>query len=268
MRLSALGAGVLLSFVIFSVEAPKASAQMVAALPLRQNGATSDRLEVLAMVEDQSVVQAQPEAPVAPPQPIRHVVIKGDTLSSIASHYQTTWVRLYAKNIQLEHPDVITHGLELTVPTNDEQLAERALPAPVPEPVVEKPIVKQPVKKPAQSQPRQRTQPRAPRAQTVRGSSAGNTYGYGYCTWYAKNRRMDLPNSLGNADTWVSRAAAQGLATGSQPRAGAVGQRGMHVVYVESVNGDGTITISEMNREGWNVVSSRTVPASYFTYIY
>ena len=101
-----------------------------------------------------------------------------------------------------------------------------------------------------------------------RSSSAGNSYGYGYCTWYVKNRRPDMPNNLGNANTWVARAAAQGMATGSAPRAGAVGQAGMHVVYVESVNADGSVTVSEMNRAGWNVISSRTVPASYFQYIY
>ena len=77
-----------------------------------------------------------------------------------------------------------------------------------------------------------------------------------------------MPNNLGNANTWVARAAAQGMATGSTPRAGAVGQQGMHVVYVESVNGDGTVTISEMNHVGWNVVNQRTVPASNFQYIY
>lgn len=267
MRLSALGAGLLLSFVIFSAEAPKASAETVAALPLKQDTATADRLEVLAMVEDQSEARIQTELPASPPQPVKHVVAEGDTLSSIAIQYQTTWSRLYAKNTHLAHPDVISHGLELTIPAADEQLAERALPTPAPEPVVEQApaAVKPPVKqKPAQTQQRTiRTQSAAPR-----GSSTGNTYGYGYCTWYAKNRRMDLPNNLGNADTWVSRAAAQGLATGSEPRAGAIGQRGMHVVYVEAVNGDGTVTISEMNREGWNVISSRTVSSSYFRYIY
>jgi peptidoglycan DL-endopeptidase CwlO len=77
-----------------------------------------------------------------------------------------------------------------------------------------------------------------------------------------------LPNNLGNANTWVARAAAQGIPTGSAPRVGAIGQQGMHVVYVESVNGDGTVTVSEMNFRGRYVISSRTVPASTFRYIY
>ncbi|MBW3568882.1 CHAP domain-containing protein [Candidatus Parcubacteria bacterium] len=99
-------------------------------------------------------------------------------------------------------------------------------------------------------------------------SSAGNTYYRGYCTWYAKSKRPDLPNSLGNANTWYSRAQALGLPTGSVPKPGAIGQQGMHVVYVEKVNGDGTIFVSEMNYRGFGVVSHRTVPASTFQYIY
>ena len=101
-----------------------------------------------------------------------------------------------------------------------------------------------------------------------------NTYDYGYCTWYVKNRRgASLPNSLGNANTWYSRAAAAGMAVGSVPRPGAVGTttRGSlgHVVYVESVNGDGSITISEMNAAaGWGNTNTRTASASEFVYIY
>ena len=120
---------------------------------------------------------------------------------------------------------------------------------------------------------RQTTYTAPTRSYIPRGSSSGNTYGYGYCTWYAKNMRPDLPNNLGNANTWYSRAAAQGLPVGSTPRAGAIGTttRGSlgHVVYVHSVNGDGTIYISDMNYRGWNQVTYRTVSASEFEgYIY
>lgn len=97
---------------------------------------------------------------------------------------------------------------------------------------------------------------------------AGNTYDRGNCTWYAKSKRPDLPNSLGNADTWVSRAKALGYQTGIEPIVGAIGQQGRHVVVVESVNDDGTVTISEMNYQGLGVISRRTLPASDFRYIY
>lgn len=104
-----------------------------------------------------------------------------------------------------------------------------------------------------------------------RGNSAGNTYGYGYCTWFVKNMRPDLPNNLGNANTWYSQAAAQGMSVGSTPRVGAVATttRGSlgHVAYVTGVSG-GMVTITEMNVQGWNVQSSQTAPASDYLYIY
>ena len=40
-----------------------------------------------------------------------------------------------------------------------------------------------------------------------------------------------------------------------------------HVGYVTSVNGDGTITISEMNRLGWNVQNYRTLSAAGYQYV-
>lgn len=106
------------------------------------------------------------------------------------------------------------------------------------------------------------------RFRAVQFNSRSNTYYSGYCTWYAKSMRPDLPNSLGNANTWLTRAQNLGLATGTEARAGAIGQQGNHVVFVEKVNSDSTITISEMNYRGFGVVSKRTVPANIFQYIY
>lgn len=99
-------------------------------------------------------------------------------------------------------------------------------------------------------------------------SSSGNTYEHCQCTHYAKSKRPDLPNNLGNANTWVSRAAAQGIPTGSIPRVGAIGQRGMHVVYIERVNSDGTVYLSERNYDYNCGFRYRTAPASNFLYIY
>lgn len=96
----------------------------------------------------------------------------------------------------------------------------------------------------------------------------GNDYTPGNCTWYAKSKRPDLPNNLGNADTWFYSAKEQRIPTGSKPKKGAIGQSGMHVVYVEKVNKNGTILISEMNRLGLGVISKRTMPANSFIYIY
>lgn len=103
--------------------------------------------------------------------------------------------------------------------------------------------------------------------------SSGNTYAPGNCTWYAKSRRPDLPNSLGNANTWYSRAAALGWNVGSAAKKGAVGVSTAgwlgHVVYVEAVSLDGqSVTISEMNYRGLYSMNTRTVHVSEFKYIY
>jgi surface antigen len=100
----------------------------------------------------------------------------------------------------------------------------------------------------------------------------GNGYDQGYCTWYVKNRRPDIGNYWGNANQWLYSAQAEGYATGGAPRAGAIGVSSEgyygHVVYVESVNSDGSVNISEMNYQGWNIQDSRTTSASEFVYIY
>ncbi len=100
----------------------------------------------------------------------------------------------------------------------------------------------------------------------------GNSYSYGYCTFYVASRRS-VPAFWGNASQWLYQAQASGFSTGSSPVAGAIAWSGAgyygHVAYVESVNGNGTVNISEMNFNGnWNRVTYRTVSASSFRYIY
>jgi surface antigen len=107
----------------------------------------------------------------------------------------------------------------------------------------------------------------------------GDGYDFGYCTYWVALRRIQvgkpLPNDLGNASSWGYLAHAFGLSTGTTPQqyaAAAVGGGGEgHVVFVESVNADGSINISEMNFGGWDVVDHRTIPASTadsYIYIY
>ena len=124
-----------------------------------------------------------------------------------------------------------------------------------------------PIKKPAKPK-KKNVQAVKTKKNVNNASSPGNTYAKGHCTWYAKKRRPDLPNNLGNANTWYQRARSQGISTGTAPAVGAIAQKGMHVVYVERVNADGTIYISEMNYVGRGKVSHRTVPANGFKYIY
>lgn len=252
MRVTALMAGLFLCVLVFLTSDAKANAQTQQALVLDASNvsqSSTGTIAVLDLVVADKQVEDVPPAPT--PKPAQtHTVAAGDSLTKIAATYQTTWQRLYAKNTDLADPNVITSGYVLTIPTADEVLPERTVPV---APVV---TTSQPVSS------------AKPATTAHRGAVAGNSYTYGYCTWYVKNRRPDMPNNLGNANTWVARAAAQGMATGSAPRTGAVGQQGMHVVYVEAVNGDGTVTISEMNHLGFGVINSRTVPASYFSYIY
>ena len=104
-----------------------------------------------------------------------------------------------------------------------------------------------------------------------------NGYDYGYCTYWVAKLRADagnpVPTNLGNASTWAVRASSMGLPTGTTPRVGAAVVTKTsgwgHVAYVTAVNGDGTITISEMNHAGWNKVNSRTLPESgNYRYVY
>ena len=96
---------------------------------------------------------------------------------------------------------------------------------------------------------------------TASPASVGNHFSYGYCTWYVANRRP-IP-WYGNAIEWWPNARAYGYAEGQAPAVGAVmvtsESSAGHVAYVESVNADGSWTVSEMNYVAWGVVSQRTI---------
>lgn len=110
------------------------------------------------------------------------------------------------------------------------------------------------------------------------GGSVGNRYAAGNCTWYAYERRMELGRPIGsfwgNAATWAIAAQQNGFRVDNTPEVGAIVQWNPyadgsgyfgHVGIVESVNGDGTITISEMNNAaygGYGVINKRTISPS------
>ena len=111
--------------------------------------------------------------------------------------------------------------------------------------------------------------------------SPGNGYSYGYCTFYAYNRRAELGKPIdgnwGDAVAWAAYARAAGFEVDHTPSAGAVIQNGGgwggygHVGVVEKVMDDGSLLVSDMNYAGWNIISTRTVPASsvsYYNYIH
>lgn len=174
----------------------------------------------------------------------------GDTLDSIASKYQSNVDDIM--NINDLDSEVVATGTQLLLP--DGILPENERPeyvAPVPQ--------------------RQQT--------TYSGSSvsvrsnmyvptaSSNRYAYGYCTWYAFNRRVQLglpvASGWGNANTWDYYASLSGYRVDSIPSVGAIFQTKSgyygHVGIVERVNPDGTIYVSEMNYSGWNVISHRTI---------
>lgn len=265
MRTAAL-AGLFVG-VIIATGSSTASAEALGLLQLDNIESDAPKAAVLVALETRQAEPAE-EAVEKKPNVEKYTVADNDSLHTIAGYYETTWKRLFYKNSSIADPDVITVGDELVIPLPDEKLKERPLPPAARETAGTTPAGRAPARKPQSTRkPAVRQAPTAPAVQ-ARGSVAGNTYTAGYCTWYVKNRRPDLPNNLGNADTWVSRARAQGIPTGATPRVGAAGQRGMHVVYVESINGDGTVNISEMNHKGLYVRSERTLPADYFMYIY
>lgn len=228
--------------------------------------AEKSKSPLLELTEEEEKEEKNPEVKNEEVTPTKHIVERNESLEKIAEKHETTWKRIFDKNVQIENPDVIDVGEELVIPKEDETLEPREIVVQEPEPVVAPTPARTTNSSTATVNSRVASRPAQSSSQ--RGSSSGNRYVAGYCTWYVKNRRPDLPNDLGNAITWVSRAAAQGIPTGSTPRVGAVGQQGNHVVYVESVNSDGTVTVSEMNWRGLYVQSTRTVPASSFRYIY
>ena len=99
-----------------------------------------------------------------------------------------------------------------------------------------------------------------------------NLYEWGNCTKYVADK-LSIPNSWGNAATWLPTAEYEGYVTGSKPKVGSVawfepGWSLGHVAYVEEVYPDGSFLISEMNVEGLNVISSRVITREGVRFIY
>ncbi|HEX8390258.1 MAG TPA: CHAP domain-containing protein [Candidatus Saccharimonadales bacterium] len=193
---------------------------------------------------------------------VLYTVKDGDNVDSIASKYSTNRDRLVSYN-DLELGGV-TAGQQIVLPGGILPTNER----------------------PGYSAPGARSSGALARTVSAPVSSptinnVGNRYDYGYCTWYAYNRRAELGRPIGsfwgNASTWASYARSSGFAVNGTPAVGAVLQNSWqaggygHVAVVESVNADGSILVSEMNYAGWNIKSTRTVSAgeaSGYNYIH
>lgn len=105
--------------------------------------------------------------------------------------------------------------------------------------------------------------------------SADSPYPYGQCTWYVYNRMaqfdIHISGTMGNAADWTYSALTQGYSVSSKPKVhsavvfnpnelGADRYYG-HVAFVEKVNRDGSIVVSESNVRGLGVISFRTIDA-------
>lgn len=95
-----------------------------------------------------------------------------------------------------------------------------------------------------------------------------------YVAWKIASTGRFVPHfgGMGNANQWPGTTSGYGIAQGSTPRAGAaavmnIGYYG-HVMYVESVNSDGTITVSDYNLEWDGLYRQYTRSSGGLTYIY
>jgi staphylococcal secretory antigen ssaA1 len=188
------------------------------------------------------------------------IVAAGDSLASIAEKYNTTWTRIFDANESLSNPNTIDIGQKLRIPSAEEVLPDRSS------------AIVAAQQAAASSTPSTRTSTVTTRSYSSKPINSSSYYvGNGmWCTDYVHSRRPDVA-VYGNAGYgWISSAQAAGKSTGSAPRAGAVAVTNGHVAYVESVNSDGSYTVSEM---GWNYragnYNKRTVrPGTFGQFIY
>lgn len=200
---------------------------------------------------------------ILPTNGIIYTVESGDTVASIAKKYGANITRITLQNDLLDESVRLKVGQKLIIPDGELPTTER----------------------PGYVAPQPTYQMSAPSDRdgsiigSFRGGSVGNRYAYGNCTYYAYDRRAAIGRPIGsfwgNAATWAAAARASGYTVNNTPAPGAVAQWNAysdpwigyygHVGIVESVNSDGTVTITEMNNGaygGFNIVNRRTIPAN------
>ena len=228
-----------------------------------------------------------------------YVVQSGDTLGSIADKYGVDYKDIMRWN-NLE-TDFILTGEELIIYFVEPEVVEETIvEEPVVEETVEEPVVEE-VSYDYSNETKNNVAQAAEidydthdntyssnktyvenanNNQTQRASSPSydggyNPYPAGECVTHAFDRRAQLgkgvSGSWGNASNWASVASSQGYKVNNSPSQGAIIQTGAyqngsgwagHVGVVESVNNDGSITISESNWNGNRFETFRTIPAS------
>ncbi len=213
---------------------------------------TSSTLKWANNLDDADMIKPGQVLTILPVSGLLYTVGAGDTADSIAGAFSANAAQILSfNNAEVKG---LSGGMKIIVPDGVKQDAPKPAPAPVQ----------------ASSFGRVAGASTAAPQLTHFGFS-GNGYSYGYCTYYVASRRS-VPSNWGNANAWYYNAQASGFSVGSVPVPGAIAWTGAgyfgHVAYVESVSG-GMVTVSEMNfNGGWNRVSSRTVSAGTFRYIY
>jgi surface antigen len=98
-----------------------------------------------------------------------------------------------------------------------------------------------------------------------------NLYDWGQCTWHVFNRRAEVGKGIStywwNANNWDTAAAQDGYTVDHRATVGSILQSDAgyygHVAFVERVNSDGSIYISEMNYGAApGIKTFRTIPAT------
>lgn len=124
----------------------------------------------------------------------------------------------------------------------------------------------------AQQQAEAQAAAQAPAQPVVVAHAIGrpNNYEYGSCTWYVASQ-INVPDTLGNANTWAYYAGLLGYTVSTVPKVGAVAQSTAgvygHVAIVVAIS-DGQVELSEMNVVGSNIVDIRWIPLESYAYIY
>jgi LysM repeat protein len=98
-----------------------------------------------------------------------------------------------------------------------------------------------------------------------------NLYDWGQCTWHVFNRRAEVGKGIStywwNANNWDTAAAQDGYTVDHRATVGSILQSDAgyygHVAFVERVNSNGSIYISEMNYGAApGIKTFRTIPAT------
>lgn len=233
--------------------------------------------------------KAQPKVPA---NHVTHEVKSGESLYTLANDYGVTVDSLREANALSSSALQVGQSLTINDPTKDPSAVQSApTAAPVKTSVQQtaktQPSTPAPQKAEPQSNSSNAVTPVVPSNQQhgQAANSAGNTYSWGQCTWFAKNRASWAGNYWGNGGNWDSSARSQGFAVDNTPAAGSLvvfhpgqsvggqwtadGSAG-HVAYVESVSGN-TITISQggMGFSSPSGPNYQTISnASQYTYIH